>query len=183
MSKQHRNKSNRHPAQPEASARTQRPAGKGGRRFAAFAAGLTLGAGLLAWLMIGNGTPPAQAADEVVVYKSPTCGCCGDWVEHLRQNGFKVRVENQYDLTPIKQRYGIGPELQSCHTAQVGNYFIEGHVPAGDIQRLLAERPDIRGLAVPGMPMGSPGMEGPYSDHYEVVAVGRTGNLQTYSRH
>lgn len=182
MSKKHQKKSTKLRTQSAGSTRSQRPAGKGVSRFATFAAGLALGTGLLVWLT-WNGTPPAQAAGEVVVYKSPTCGCCGDWIEHLRQNGFKVQVHNQYDLNPVKQRYGISQGLQSCHTAQVGNYFIEGHVPAADIKRLLAERPDIRGLAVPGMPMGSPGMEGPYKEDYAVLAVDKTGAVQPYSRY
>lgn len=122
-----------------------------------------------------------QAAD-IVVYKSPTCGCCGKWVEHMQAAGFKVDVENRRDLAPIKAELGVPPGLQSCHTARVGGYIIEGHVPADLVQRLLDEKPDIKGLAVPGMPMGSPGMEGPGKDPYDVLAIGKDGRLQVYAR-
>lgn len=125
----------------------------------------------------------AQAAPELEVYKSPTCGCCSAWVNHLTENGFAVKVHNQYDVTPIKQRYGLEPRLRSCHTALVGGYVIEGHVPAADIKRLLEKRPDILGLTVPGMPMGSPGMEGPRRDAYAVLAIGKNGSIQVYSHH
>jgi len=122
-------------------------------------------------------------ATEVTVYKSPTCGCCKHWVEHLRQNGFKVKAINTQDVVTYKKRLGLLPELASCHTAVVNGYVIEGHVPANDIKRLLKERPKIVGLAVPGMPMGSPGMEGPAKVPYEVKAFDRHGRITTYARH
>ena len=110
-------------------------------------------------------TRPALADTRPVieVYKSPTCGCCTAWVEHVRQAGFAVEAQNvdQEALYAFKDRFQIAPELAGCHTAVVGDYFIEGHVPASDIERLLAERPVARGLTVPGMPMSSPGMGGP----------------------
>ena len=125
----------------------------------------------------------AQAA-EVVVYKSPTCGCCNKWVDHLRENGFSVKTQDVADTGPYKVRAGITPALASCHTAFVDGYAIEGHVPADDIKRLLKERPKVQGLTVPGMPIGSPGMEqGSHKDKYEVLIFDKSGKTGVYSRH
>jgi hypothetical protein len=128
---------------------------------------------------------PSSASDLVVVYKSPTCGCCGDWITHMRSAGFEVEVHDTADLTPIKERSGVGPALRSCHTAVVGGYVLEGHVPAEQVTRLLAERPDIRGLAVPGMPIGSPGMDVGYDrstwQDYDVVAFAANGDTEVYA--
>jgi hypothetical protein len=115
------------------------------------------------------------------VYKSPTCGCCGKWISHLEANGFKVTAKNSDNLSAIKQQLGIQPQYQSCHTAQIGNYIVEGHVPAADIKRMLAEQPDIDGLAVPGMPMGSPGMEGAKKDNYDVLAIKQGSNPKVFN--
>ena len=118
----------------------------------------------------------AQAA-EVTVYKSPTCGCCVAWVDHLRDNGFSVIVQEHDDLGPIKMLLGVPDALQACHSATVGGYVIEGHVPARDIRRLLDEQPRGIGLAVAGMPMGSPGMElGGEPDPYQVILFGAEGD-------
>ena len=124
--------------------------------------------------------------DTMTVYKSPTCGCCEKWVEHMRANGFHVVTVDRLDVTPVKREHGIGEELASCHTAIVSGYAIEGHVPAADVRRLLAERPaGVRGLAVPGMPSGSPGMEMPGAppDRYDVVAFDSTGARRVFARH
>lgn len=121
-------------------------------------------------------------AEEVVVYKSPTCGCCSKWVDHLRAAGFTVRTEDMNDLSTIKADLGITNALASCHTAIVGGYVVEGHVPADVVQRLLDEKPEVVGLAVPGMPMGSPGMEGPRKDPYNVLAFDQQGNTTVYER-
>jgi len=131
------------------------------------------------------GAPGAVAASSptVTVYKSPTCGCCKKWVEHLRENGFEVVSHDVQDVTPIKERYGVTQALASCHTAVVDGYVVEGHVPASTIRRLLEERPEVVGIAVPGMPMGSPGMEGPRKDRYDVVSFDRSGRTQVYERH
>ena len=118
-----------------------------------------------------------------VVYKSPTCGCCTKWIDHLEENGIDVEARDVRDVTPIKQSNGVPPGMSSCHTALVGGYFIEGHVPAEDVKRLLKERPEIAGLTVPGMPIGSPGMEGPRPERYRVFAVGRDGKLSTFATH
>jgi len=121
-------------------------------------------------------------AIEVVVYKSPTCGCCSNWAEYLRDNGLTVRIEDVADLTAVKAKLGVPPELQSCHTAVIEGYVIEGHVPIEPIRRLLEERPEIVGLAVPGMPTGSPGMEMPGrpADSYDIVAFDEAGNTSVY---
>jgi len=103
--------------------------------------------------------PIAFANDAIIVYKSPTCGCCNAWIDHLQAAGFSVRARNVADMTSIKTRHGVPVSMRSCHTAIVGEYVIEGHVPADDIRRLLDEGQQVAGLAVPGMPAGSPGME------------------------
>ena len=123
-----------------------------------------------------------SVAAEIVVYKSPTCGCCGKWVEHMESAGFSVDVEERHDLAPIKRELGVPGRMQSCHTAIVGGYIVEGHVPADLVKRMLDEKPDIKGLAVPGMPMGSPGMEGPRQDPYDVMAIGHDGRVQVFAR-
>ena len=123
-----------------------------------------------------------SVAADVVVYKSPTCGCCGKWVTHMEDAGFSVEVENRRDLAPIKHELGVPGRMQSCHTAKVGDYIVEGHVPADLVKRMLDEKPDIKGLAVPGMPMGSPGMEGPRKDPYNVIAIGNDGRFQVFAR-
>lgn len=127
---------------------------------------------------------PATLA-KVVVHKSPYCGCCGLWIEHMREAGFAVEVRNVASLNPIKQRVGVPLAKGSCHTAQVGKYFIEGHVPAEDVKRLLAEKPDAKGLVVPGMPKGSPGMEVPDGsvDAYSVELVGNDGSTSVFAQH
>src|SRR5919202_4232644 len=117
----------------------------------------------------------AAAPVVVTVYKSPSCGCCRKWVEHVKAHGFAVRAFDVDDLHEVKAAAGVPAALQSCHTAYVGQYVVEGHVPADDIRRLLAERPAVAGLAVPGMPVGSPGMEGGPSEHYDVIAFERSG--------
>ncbi len=114
----------------------------------------------------------AEAAVRVIVFRDPGCGCCHKWVEHLEANGFAVTVHDTPDMTAVKARLGVPPEVASCHTAEVGGYVIEGHVPAVAIRRLLAEKPQGRGLAVPGMPVGSPGMEGGVPVTYEVLLFG-----------
>jgi len=125
----------------------------------------------------------AQHAQTVTVYKSPTCGCCGEWVKHLQSNGFKVETRDVADLDPIKQKLGVRPELSACHTATVGGYTIEGHVPASDIKRLLVERPKAKGLAVPGMPVGSPGMETGPAQPYATLLFDAAGGSRVYARH
>jgi len=111
----------------------------------------------------------ADAKLQIEVIKRPSCGCCTRWVEHLKNNGFTARVTESGQLTAIRTRLGVPKSLAACHTAQIEGYVIEGHVPAHAIKRLLAERPDATGLAVPGMPVGSPGMEGGTPETYDVI--------------
>jgi hypothetical protein len=119
----------------------------------------------------------------VQVYKSPTCGCCSKWVSHLEANGFKVKATDVNDINLIKRSYGIPPALASCHTAVVGDYLIEGHVSAKDIVQLLKQKPAIKGIAVPGMPIGSPGMEVGNPQAYDVVSFGANGETEIFSSH
>lgn len=126
---------------------------------------------------------PAMAEDTITVYKSPTCGCCKKWISHLEENGFKVEARDTNDLNKYKLEAGLKPGLASCHTAFIDGYAIEGHVPASDIKRLLAERPAVKGLTVPGMPMGSPGMEGPRKDRYSVLTFDDAGKTTVFSSH
>jgi len=126
---------------------------------------------------------PVISPVAVTVYKSPACGCCRKWMDHLTTNGFAVTAHDTSDVTPIKNQYRVPQALRSCHTALVGGYVIEGHVPAADIKRLLRERPKITGLAVPGMVTGSPGMEmGNTADRYDVIAFG-DGKTSVYATH
>ena len=119
----------------------------------------------------------------VEVYKSPTCGCCVKWANHLKSHGFVVKSFDVQNVGLIKLEHRLPRHLVSCHTAFVDGYIIEGHVPASDILRLLKERPEISGLAVPGMPIGSPGMEGPNPETYEVLSFDRSGKTQTFATH
>jgi hypothetical protein len=133
---------------------------------------------------LGGGAPatPSVTPVSIKVYKTPTCGCCKAWVEHIEQNGFKAEVVDMPDLSAVKTKYGVAPQHQSCHTAVVGNYTIEGHVPADLIMKLVNEKPDIAGLAVPGMPMGSPGMEGATKESYDVLTFDRAGRTTVYAQ-
>ncbi len=132
-------------------------------------------------------TPAASYAEQILpkitVYKSPTCGCCTKWVKHLEQNGFIVEAFNSRDMSAVKRQMGITRDIQSCHTGEIDGYFIEGHVPADDIKRLLKEKPEAAGLTVPGMPMGSPGMEGHRKDAYSVLLVSKDGKQEVFSKH
>ena len=130
--------------------------------------------------------PTADATlPHVLVHKSPTCGCCELWVEHMREAGFPVQVRDAHNVHPVKQRLGVPYGKGSCHTADVGGYVIEGHVPAGDIKRLLAQRLDARGLVLPGMPLGSPGMEMPdgRTQPYTVELVTHDGTTEAFAQH
>ena len=127
-------------------------------------------------------TLPATAeSPQVTVFKLRTCSCCAKWIEHLRANGFEVTVQEVDSTADYEAKYGVPASLRSCHTAIVDGYTIEGHVPAQDIQRLLKERPAAKGLAVPGMPIGSPGMEvGTRVQAYSVMLFDAEGNTSTY---
>jgi hypothetical protein len=124
-------------------------------------------------LLLATGRTSAGAPASIMVWKDPNCGCCGKWVAHLRENGFTVAVFDHDDMPSVKVSRGVPPELASCHTAEISGYIVEGHVPAHAIKRLLMERPAGRGISVPGMPIGSPGMEGGTPEPYEVLLFGR----------
>ncbi len=130
-----------------------------------------------------SSTVLAQTAPQVEMYKSPYCGCCGKWAEHMQKNGFKV-VTHEVDNVPAKRKsLGMPERLGSCHTAKIGNYLLEGHVPATDVRRLLKEKPKALGLAVPGMPAGSPGMDVPKSPPYETLLVQSDGSTRVFATH
>jgi hypothetical protein len=127
---------------------------------------------------------PAFAMEEVVMYKDPNCGCCAKWADHLRENGFTVREIATREMSVVKSEAGVPQALGSCHTALVGGYVVEGHVPAADVRRLLDEKPDLVGISAPGMPLGSPGMEGPYpAERYDVIGFDAAGGTSVYARH
>ena len=125
----------------------------------------------------------ATAKTPVTVYKTPTCGCCGGWVQYMNAQGYACAVTDQADLSNVKVKYGVPANLQSCHTSLVGGYVIEGHVPAEDVTRLLREKPAIVGLAAPGMPAASPGMDVPGSPGYDVIAFEKDGRQRVYAHH
>lgn len=126
---------------------------------------------------------PAPGQPLLHVHKTPWCGCCNAWIAQAGAAGFAVKVRDHEDLMPIKQALGVPPGQYSCHTAEIDGYFVEGHVPFADIRRLLAERPDARGIAVPGMPLGSPGMEAHTSQSFTTRLVGRDGRISDYAHH
>jgi hypothetical protein len=129
----------------------------------------------------------SDGSSELEVYKSPKCGCCKYWIRHLEANGFKVKAHDVDNLAVRRQQLGMPKQYASCHTARIAGYAIEGHVPAADIKRLLTERPQAIGLAVPNMPVGTPGMDGPAykgrRDAYEVLLVGGDGVARSYARY
>jgi hypothetical protein len=148
-----------------------------------------VGGGLLAIsaaVVLSVASGPAQGQQTrptIVVYKSPACGCCQNWVEHMTAAGFDTRVQNVEKIGEVKGTYGISEKLAACHTALVDGYVVEGHVPADVVKQLLAERPKVAGIAVPGMPIGSPGMEQPGSrpQPYDVLAFDRDGTTHVYA--
>lgn len=135
----------------------------------------------------GAGSEPAEGvvADAtlptVLVYKTPTCGCCNGWVEHMRQAGFTVDARDVRDLISVKMDGGVPTQMSSCHTAIIDGYVVEGHVPAEQVKRLLAERPEVAGIAVPGMPIGSPGMEGANPEPYQVLSFTHAGEAAVFA--
>ena len=148
------------------------------RRFAIITAAVLMFAGSVGITAQGRQTV-------VEVYKSPTCGCCSKWVDHLRSHGFVVRTTDTEAVDQLKTKHGVPRQARSCHTALVGAYVVEGHVPATDIHRLLKERPAVAGIAVPGMPIGSPGMEVPgvKPQAFNVIAFARDGSTRVFASH
>ncbi len=142
-------------------------------------------------LIMGSSYAVAEEADvsgnesvEIQVYRSPTCGCCEKWVQHLKDNQFIVKDHLSDNMQSIKDKYGVPRNLASCHTAIVNGYVIEGHVPAGDIKRLLKMKSKVSGISVPGMPSGTPGMEmGGRKDSYQVISFDKEGKYRVFSRY
>jgi hypothetical protein len=131
-----------------------------------------------------SSTVTAASTTKVTVFKDPNCGCCQQWVQHLRKHSFEVAVRDTSDVSGVKRTGRVPEQLHSCHTAFVGGYVVEGHVPAADIQRMLRDKPRIAGIAVGGMPAGSPGMEvGARKDPYDVIAFDRDGTTRVFARH
>jgi hypothetical protein len=147
---------------------------------------LTVASIALALTTAAARTSPSDTAAKkptITVYKHPSCGCCKKWIEHLAKNGYRVDAKDTPNMTEIKHTLGVPDGLTACHTAVVNGYLIEGHVPASDIDRLLAQKPRIAGLAVPGMPAGSPGMEGMGTQRYQVLSFDKTGKTRVFASH
>jgi len=125
-----------------------------------------------------------STAPTLTVYKSPTCGCCSKWIVHMRERGFVVKSLDVDDINTVKTTYGVPADAASCHTALVGGYVVEGHVPADTVKRLLREKPKVAGIAAPGMPVGSPGMEMPggEAEHYNIVSFQKDGKTAVYEK-
>jgi hypothetical protein len=140
---------------------------------------------LLTVSVTAAGQASRPAAPMLSVFKTAMCGCCAKWVDHMRQNGFTVNVTDLGDLSNVKSQHGVPARLQSCHTAIVNGYVIEGHVPAADVKRLIATKPAVAGIAVPGMPAGSPGMEVPgiQPPPYQVISFDKRGAMAVFATH
>lgn len=154
-------------------------------RYGGFARlSLLLGAALALSGNVASQTRPAAGAiPQMTVYKSPTCGCCSKWVEHMKANGFNVTALDVEDIEVPMRTYNVPSSLASCHTAIVGGYVVEGHVPADVVSRMLREKPAIAGIAAPGMPVGSPGMEVPgYKDAYNIISFDKAGKTAVYDK-
>ena len=136
-----------------------------------------------AWSSVEAALPPHDetAKSTITVYKDPSCGCCKNWIEHLLKHGYRVDAKDSPNMSEIKHTLGVPDAVTSCHTAMVNGYLIEGHVPAADIDRLLAKKPHVAGLAVPGMVAGSPGMEGPRAEHYKVLSFDKNGKTSVFA--
>ncbi|MBD2256306.1 DUF411 domain-containing protein [Pseudanabaena sp. FACHB-2040] len=152
------------------------------------AAGVVGGSALTGRISAAKANSLASAPDQppldITVYRDPTCGCCHQWIEYLETQGLQVTDQLHEDMATLKQQYGIPADLTSCHTAKVEGYVIEGHVPADDIRRLVAERPEVVGIAVPGMPVGSPGMEsGNRRDAFSVVSFNQAGQTAIFNHY
>ena len=133
--------------------------------------------------LMGSAPVWAQKLPVVEVYKSPTCGCCGKWIEHMQKSGFKVETHDVDNIPASRKKLGMPDKYGSCHTSKIGNYVVEGHVPAQDIKRLLKEKPKALGLAIPSMPPGVPGMDIPNSPPYETLLVQADGSTRVYAKH
>lgn len=149
----------------------------GKRQFCTFASVFLIG------LLGGAKASTVYAGEKVEVFKNPSCGCCTQWAEHLRKSSFEVVIQDVRDIASIRRSFGMPEHLGACHTAIVGGYVVEGHVPAEDIKRLLRERPKAIGLAVPSMPPGSPGMESAHPVSYAALLVQTNGDTKIFAKH
>ncbi len=122
------------------------------------------------------------AGEQIVLFKSQSCGCCSLYGSYLGKRGFDLKIEDHSNLTPIKEQLGVPASLQSCHTVKIGNYFVEGHIPIEAIEKLLQEKPNIKGIAMPGMPSGSPGMPGAKNEPFVIYAVENSGSINEFLR-
>jgi hypothetical protein len=152
------------------------------RREWVLAAGLGIVACVSSRRVMAQAAAPTSGGPELTVYRDAGCGCCKLWVEHMKRAGFKVTAHDVADIGAVKRDKGVPESLASCHTGLVGGYLVEGHVPGDLVQQMLAAKPAIMGLAVPGMPMGSPGMEGPRKDPYDVIAFEKNGKTTVYAK-
>jgi hypothetical protein len=150
-----------------------------------FRKSFALGGALFALVLTtGAATPsdtPTLGKTMITVYKDPSCGCCKNWIDHLIKHGYGVDAKDTPAMAEVKRTLGVPDALTACHTAVVNGYLIEGHVPAADIARLLKQKPKVAGLAVPGMPAGSPGMEGPTRQHYQVLSFDKNGKTKVFA--
>lgn len=133
--------------------------------------------------LMGTSAAWAQSMPKVDIYKSPTCDCCAKWIAHMQKNGFKVEIHEVDNIQASRKKLGMPDKFGSCHSSKIGDYVVEGHVPAADIKQLLKEKPKALGLAVPSMPPGSPGMDIPNSPPYETLLVQADGNKRVYAKH
>jgi hypothetical protein len=150
------------------------------KAFLIIASIMALSVGLYYALNSSSGDASQSGDIKAVVYKSPTCGCCGVYASYLKRTGIDVSVIDLDDMTPIKEQYGISPAVQSCHTTVIGDYFIEGHIPVEAIRKVLSEKPNIKGIALPGMPSGSPGMPGPKQGTFDISALSPSGEWEPF---
>ncbi len=155
----------------------KRAAGGVSRRALMIGAAIVAGGGAIGWSLLGSSEP--ADARMITVWKSSTCGCCGEWATYMRRKGYRVKVNNVSDPDSIKRSFGIPSALYSCHTAKIGNYLVEGHVPETAVAKLLEEQPELKGIALPGMPSGSPGMDGP-PGVYRVISFAADGSTRRF---
>ncbi len=142
---------------------------------------LLIAAAVIAVGLLGFGVfSDSEGAEKLLVYKTPSCGCCGKWIEHMQAAGYEVEVSDIDDLTAIKNIHRIPGQIRTCHTAIVNGYAVEGHVPSEFVDRLLAEKPKVAGIGVAGMPIGSPGMEGGHFESYDVLAFNKSGEVAVF---
>ncbi|MEX2013915.1 MAG: DUF411 domain-containing protein [Parcubacteria group bacterium] len=140
---------------------------------------------LVVWALTSSGRNDVNTENPIVatMYKTPTCGCCQVYGQYLKRENVKLTVVDMDDISPIKEQHGISRNLESCHTTMIGGYVVEGHMPMGVIEKLLTEKPDIKGIALPGMPSGSPGMPGPKTGEWTIYALGNDGMITEFMKY